>query len=313
MTFRQVLMTDSTNAKSIKFKKKVKSGIPKDWLGELRITSRIIAETMKGILRTGWINIAIITTMAAILTIFGALFRTTISLTEFVKQFGSMLEISVYLKNDVSPEHLSSRIKEFDHVEKVTIITKGEAWNKMKSEYDVADISNPLPDTLHVKIDEPENINEVYEKIKPIPGVEEVAYATDIAKKMEMFNKVVHTMTLIVVVFVAVLTIAIINNTIQLVIQNQKEEIEIMRLMGVSNWYIKIPLILQGAIYGFVSALLALIPLNAVQGWLLKAHEYFMIPSPVLAANIVTFTLFVIAIGFGAGGSMLSIKKHLRV
>ena len=306
-------MTDTTNSKSIKFKKKVKSGIPKDWLGELRITSRIVAETMKGILRTGWINIAIITTMAAILTIFGALFRTTISLTEFVKQFGSMLEISVYLKNDVSPDHLSSRIKEFDHVEKVTIITKAEAWKKMKSEYDVADISNPLPDTLHVKIDEPENINEVYEKIKPIPGVEEVAYATDIAKKMEMFNKVVHTMMLIVVVFVAVLTIAIINNTIQLVIQNQKEEIEIMRLMGVSNWYIKIPLILQGAIYGFVSALLALIPLNAVQGWLLKAHEYFMIPSPVLAANIVTFTLFVIAIGFGAGGSMLSIKKHLRV
>ena len=116
-------MTD----KSIKFKKKVKSGIPKDWLGELRITSRIIVETIKGICRTGWINIAIITTMAAILTIFGALFRTTLSLTEFAKQFGSMLEISVYLKPDVSPEHVSSRIKELDYVEKVYTITKEQA------------------------------------------------------------------------------------------------------------------------------------------------------------------------------------------
>lgn len=298
---------------SIKFKKKVKAGIPKDWLGELRITSRIIMETLKGICRTGWINIAIITTMAAILTIFGALFRTTLSLTEFVKQFGNMLEISVYLKPDVSPQHLSSRIKELDHVEKVTIITKEAAWAKMKSEFDVADITNPLPDTLHVKVDNPENINEVFTKIKPIPGVEDLAYATDIAKKMETFNHVVNTMTLIVVIFVAVLTIAIINNTIQLVIQNQKEEIEIMRLMGVSNWYIKIPLILQGAIYGFVSALIALIPMSVVQKWLLQVHEYFMVPSPVLATNVVTFTLFVIAIGFGAGGSMLSIKKHLSV
>ncbi len=299
---------------SIKFKKKTtKTGIPKDWLGELRITSRIMVETMKGICRTGWINIAIITTMAAILTIFGALFRTTLSLTEFVKQFGSMLEISVYLKQDVSPEHLSSRIKELDHVEKVTIITKEAAWKNMRSEFDVADISNPLPDTLHVRVDKPENINDVFTKIKPIPGVEELAYATDIAKKMQMFNRVVNTMTLIVVVFVAVLTIAIINNTIQLVIQNQKEEIEIMRLMGVSNWYIKIPLILQGAIYGFISALIALVPMNYVQQWLMKVHEYLMVPSPMLATNIVTLTLFVIAIGFGAGGSMLSIKEHLKV
>lgn len=307
-------MTNETpTGKSIKFKKKVKVGIPKDWLGEIRITSRIIMETLKGIYRTGWINIAIITTMAAILTIFGALFRTTISLTEFVKQFGNMLEISVYLKPDATPEHISSRIKELDHVIKVTIITKEDAWAKMKNEYDVAEISNPLPDTLHVRIDTPENINTVYEQIKPMPEVEDLSYASDLVKKMEMFNKIVHTMTLVVVIFVAILTIAIINNTIHLVIQNQKEEIEIMRLMGVSNWYIKIPLILQGAIYGFVSALIALIPMSVVQKWLLIAHEHLMVPSPMLAENLVTLTLFIIAIGFGAGGSMLSIKKHLKV
>ena len=298
---------------AIKFKKKVKASIPKDWLGEIRITQRILIEKIKGIYRTGWINIAIITTMAAILTIFGALFRTTISVSEFTKQMGNTLEISVYLKPDVTPEHISSRVKELEHVEKVTVFTKESAWAKMKSEMDVAEMSNPLPDTLHVRVDKPENINEVYEKIKPIPGVEDLTYAKDIAKRMETFTTVVNTMTLIVVIFVAILTIAIINNTIQLVIQNQKEEIEIMRLMGVSNWYIKIPLILQGAIYGFVSALIALIPMNFVQNGLVKVHEFFMIPSPMLAANIVTLTLFVIAIGFGAGGSMLSIKKHLKV
>lgn len=296
-----------------RIKKKVKAHIPKDCLGELRIIYRIGMETINGIQRTGLVNIAIITTMAAILTIFGALFRTTLSLSSFVHELGSALEISVYLKPNTSTAHLAGRIKEIQHVQKVTVIPKERAWRDMKKEIDVSDIENPLPDTLHVKVDKPENINGVYAKIKPIPGVEELNYAQDIAKKMQVFNKVANTMTVIVVIFVGILTIAIINNTIQLVIQSRKDEIEIMRLMGVSNWYIKIPLILQGAIYGFLGALISLIPLNAVQNGLLQVHAFFMVPSPILAVNIVIFTLFIIAIGFGAGGSLLSIKKHLQV
>ena len=294
-------------------KKRVKAHIPKDWLGELRIIYRIGMETINGIQRTGLVNIAIITTMAAILTIFGALFRTTLSISSFVQELGSALEISVYLKPSAAPSHLAGRIKDITHVQKVTIIPKERAWRDMKREIDVSDIENPLPDTLHVKVDKPENIQEVYNKVKNIPGVEDLNYATDIAKKMQVFNKVANTMTIIVVIFVGILTIAIINNTIQLVIQSRKDEIEIMRLMGVSNWYIKIPLILQGAIYGFLGALLSLVPLNAVQNGLLKMHAFFMVPSPLLAVNIVIFTLFTIAIGFGAGGSLLSIKKHLQV
>lgn len=301
-----------SNSKS-QIKKKVKAHLPKDWLGELRIIYRIGMETINGIQRTGIVNLAIITTMAAILTIFGALFRTTLSLSTFVHELGSALEISVYLKQGANPAHLAARINDVAHVQKVKMISKEKAWYDMKREMDVSDIENPLPDTLHVKVDKPENIEEVYKSIKPIPGVEDLNYAQDIAKKMQVFNKVANTMTLIVVVFVGILTIAIINNTIQLVIQSRKEEIEIMRLMGVSNWYIKIPLILQGAIYGFLGALISLLPLNAVQNGLLKVHAFFAIPSPVLAVNIVIFTLFIIAIGFGAGGSLLSIKKHLRV
>lgn len=295
------------------FKQKVKERLCKDHLTEIRIFVRILIETFRGIKRTGWINLAIITTMAAILTIFGALFRTTISLSEFANQLGNKLEISVYLKPDAAVEHLSDRIREISHVEKVVLKDKDAEWAKMKKEIDVADMDNPLPDTLHVRIDRPENINEVYGKIKVMPGVEDVNYAKEIAKKMGTFTTVINTMTVLVVIFVAALTIAIINNTIQLVIQNRKDEIEIMRLMGVSNWYIKIPLILQGAVYGFSGALLAMIPMNAVQNGLLKIHAFFMIPSPVLAENIVIFSMFVIAVGFCAGGSMLSIKKHLRV
>ena len=294
-------------------KKKVKAHIPKDWLKELRIVYRISLETIYGIKRTGWINLAIITTMAAILTIFGSLFRFTLSLNSFVHELGNVLEISVYVKSDTNTENLAKEIRQLEHVERVKIIPKEKSWADLKREFDVPNIENPLPDTLHVKVDKPENINTVFTKIKTYNGVEDLNYAQDIAKKMQFFNNVIHTITLVVVILVAILTITIINNTIQLVIQSRKEEIEIMRLMGVSNWYIKIPLIMQGAIYGFLGALISLVPLNAVNNGLINVHKFFMVPAPVLANNTVIMVLFIIAVGFGAGGSMLSIKKHLQV
>lgn len=294
-------------------KKKVKKHIPKDWLTEMRIVYRIMMETLNDLRRTGIVNLVIITTMAAILTIFGALFRTTLSVSSFAHELGSVLEISVYLKPNANPRNVSKKISKIDHVQRVRIITREKSWSDLKREIDIPDIENPLPDTLHVKVDAPENINYVFGKIKPLSVVADMSYAQELAKKIQFLNQVVTTTTILVMIIVAILTITIINNTIQLVIQSRKEEIEIMRLMGVSNWYIKIPLIIQGALYGFLGSVIALIPLNVVQNMLNNVHKFFMIPPPLFAGNMVVSTMFLLGILFGAGGSFLSIKKHLQV
>lgn len=294
-------------------KKHVKKHIPKDWLCMLRIIYRIVMEAVNDIKRTGIVNIVIITTMAAILTIFGVLFRFTLSLSTFTQELGNVLEISVYLRQGQTPSVVKTRINEINHVQKVMLITKEESWNNLKQELGLHDIANPLPDTLRVKVDKPDNIEEVFNEIKPIPGVEDLGYAKDLAKRMQVLTNVVNTSMIFVIIISAALTITIINNTIQLVIQSRKEEIEIMRLMGVSNWYIKTPLVMQGAFYGFISSIIAVIPLNGVQGLLQNVHKFFLIPSPVYAQNIVIITLLIIGTAFGASGSLLSIKKHLQV
>ncbi len=294
-------------------KKTVKKHIPKDWLCELRIAYRIVMEAVNDIKRTGIVDLVIITTMAAILTIFGVLFRFTLSLSTFTHELGNVLEISVYLKQGTEAGIVKDRIKSIDHVQRVTLKTKEESWNSLKQELGLHDIINPLPDTLRVKVDKPQNIQEVFGKIKPIAGVEDLGYAKELAKKMQVLTNVVNTSMVFVIIISAALTITIINNTIQLVIQSRKDEIEIMRLMGVSNWYIKTPLVMQGAFYGFVSAVIAVIPLNGVQGLLQNVHKFFLIPTPVYAQNIVIISLLIIGTAFGAGGSLLSIKKHLQV
>ena len=294
-------------------KKQVKKHIPKDWLCELRIAYRIIMESINDIKRTGFINLVIITTMAAILTIFGVLFRFTLSLSTFASELGNVLEISVYLKQNAQPSVVKDRIQEIKHVKYVKLIPKEESWNGIKKELGLQDIANPLPDTLRVRVDKPDNIPDVFNKIKPISGVEDIDYAKDLAQKMkDITGKVVWT-TFFVIAISAALTITIINNTIQLVIQSRKEEIEIMRLMGVSNWYIKTPLIIQGAFYGFISSVIAVLPLNWVQIELIKMHSFFLVPMPSYLQSIVIVALLIIGTAFGASGSLLSIKKHLQV
>lgn len=294
-------------------KETVKKHIPQRHLSSVRIMYRIGMETIYGIKRTGLINIAIIAAMAAILTIFGALFRTSFSLSSFVDKLGDAFEISVYLKPNVEPVYMESRLREIEHVKKITIITKEKAWEDMNRDMDVSGMQNPLPDTLHVTVDNPDNIASVCESLKKVSGIENMAYAQEMAKRLQTITNVFNTVTILVLIIVALLTIVIINCTIQLVIQSRKEEIEIMRLMGVSNWYIKIPLILQGAIYGFLGAIISLLPLNTVQNALTKLHAFLNVQPPEFAMNIVVLILFVMAIFFSAGGSMLSIKKHLQV
>ena len=294
-------------------KQKVKSRIPKDWMSEIRIAYRIIIETVKGIAQTGLVNLAIITTIAAILTIFGSIFRITLAVNSFVTSMGSALEVSAYLSPEADINSTITKVRELEHVEKVTYISKDTSWAQLKKEIDVPDITNPLPDTLHVKLDDTKNITIVMNNLKKVDGINDTSYAKDLVQKFEMINKIINTATLVFVVIVCMLTIAIINNTIELVIQSRKEEIEIMRLMGVSNWYIKTPLILQGAVYGFLGALVAIIPIDVVQNYIIKMHEFFMISIDPLAQFAVLFSVLVLGVAFSSIGSFLSIRKHLQV
>ena len=304
-----------TNEKSQNLKTYIKRYIPKRWLCELRITYRLIMEAVNDIRRTGlMMNVIIITLIAAILTIFGALFRTAISSTKLANSLESVLEISVYVKPNIDANLVKNQISQIKEVKQIKLIPKEASWKEFQPTLGISMSENPLPDVLRVKVKKPEYTVPVLNKIKSsCSGVEDVGYAKELGQKIQFITHIINTTAIISVIIVALLTITIINNTIQLVIQSRKEEIEIMRLMGVSNRYIKVPLVLQGAFYGCAAGFIAIFPLNMVQNVLFKVHNFAMVPSPPLAQDAVIMTLMIIGIVFGAGGSLLSIKKHLQV
>ena len=301
------------NSSKTQIKKQVKKHIPKDWLCELRILYRLTKQTILDVHRTGIVNLVIITTMAAILTIFGSFFRSALSISSFAHELGNVLEISVYLKENSDANVVKNRIKEFQHVENVTIIPKASSWANLKREMDLPDIENPLPDTLHVKVDKPENIEEVFKNVKQLKSVEDMSYAQDLAKKIEALNHIVNMITVFVVIIMGILTITIINNTIQLVIQSRKEEIEIIKPIIKNAMESAMNLSIPLQVEGEEGAVIALLPLNFVQNGLNHMHQFFMVPTPLHAQNFVIAVMFTMAILFGAGGSFLCIKKHLQV
>ena len=107
---------------------------PKITITQYRIALRVLIETFKGIKQAGIVNIFIVGTMAAILMIFGAVFRTSLSLASLVDELGNVLEISVYLQPSASPKQTAQEIKEMKHVQKVVIVPKEHSWQKMQEQ-----------------------------------------------------------------------------------------------------------------------------------------------------------------------------------
>ncbi|MCQ2958011.1 MAG: ABC transporter permease [Candidatus Gastranaerophilales bacterium] len=291
----------------------MKKNSKKNLITDIRIMFRIGAETVKLLTQAGWMNLVVITTMAAILSIFGSLFRSSIALSSFINQIGSDLEISAYVKNNASTKDAIFRIKNLPEVSKVSLTTKEKAWSEMKRQMKVPNISNPLPDTLHVKVKKQEYTTPTIAKIKKMEEIEDVRFTKDLSDKIQRASDISNIVTLVVLFILGGLTMFVISNTINLAIQSKKTEIEIMRLMGVYNWYIRAPFILQGGLYGFTGALLALIPINFVQGELDNLARFLGLVNGTGALNVVMLSVFVLGVFVGAGGSLISVRKYLKI
>ncbi len=149
--------------------------------------------------------------------------------------------------------------------------------------------------------------------VKKMPSVESVQYAKDIADKIIKIGNVTNIATFVVLIVLGGLTLSIINNTIHLVIQARSEEIEIMRMMGVGNWYIRAPYLLQGSFYGFCGALISIIPLRILENYLITFTQFFNMGEPPVFSNIVVAVLMMMGIFVGSLGSYISVRKYLRI
>lgn len=280
---------------------------------EIRIAGRVVSETWGGIRRTGWMNLIIIITMASILSIFGSLSAFVLETQLFVENIGAALQISVYAKDGADISRMQAEMSRMATVKNVTLVTKEQAWQDMRQHYQVPDIRNPLPDTFHVQVKSQNEIKPTVEALKSVEGVEEVNYAKSVLDKLEGLSKITSLVGLMVSIFLGTLTFFIISNTIHLLIQARGREIEIMRMMGVGNWYIRLPFLLQGAAYGLTGAVVALLPLLGVEHYIGILFNYFQFSTSDYSLSVVFLILILMGVLVGTGGAFTSTRKYLRI
>lgn len=289
---------------------------------QLRITYRMIFETIQDIWRGGWSNYVVVSILTSVLAIFGFVLQVTQGLNLISQKLSDQLEFSVYLSNDVNIKEFANKIGKMPYVKRVEIIDKDIAWHEFKKNFVISDdFENPLPNTVHVRAHSQDYLNSTIEFVKKLPGVIDINYAPGVLGFINKFKTLLQITGFILTMLLAFVTIVITGNTIQLVIQSRKNEIEVLRLMGVDDSYIKGPLVLQGVFYATVAATLAITPLFLLQRFLWETAQNLIgsaLPTGLpqfYMANLFHIYLILLLVGILVTGSgcFWSSRKYLRV
>ncbi len=238
----------------------------------------LLRETLLGLKRSGWMNWAAVSTVTVLLFLFGMSLQASWQLDGLVNQFGSQLEVSVYLETGVQADDLKPLVRSLPEVTSVISIPKEEAWGELVKELGLSDIrgaseqlnGNPLVDQMTVKAKSSEAVPVLAAKLKQVQGVEEVKYADEAVKRLAQLNQGLNWVSLGITTMLTLTAIAVINTTIRLIVMARRREIEVMQLVGATDTWIYLPFILQGLILGGVGALIAWGLIAGVQGFLAR-------------------------------------------
>jgi len=243
---------------------------------------RIVRAGMVNFVRNAWLAIAAMAIMIVTLTIilFSVIVNATFSNT--VQQITSKIDVSIYLKDTVTPaqtQTLIKQIKALPSVKSVTYLDKKQALQAYEQQnagnqqllQAITETDNPLPATIRVK---PRDLNKLGE-IKTYLSKKDVAkmqsdqpsYSGD---RKEAIDKITHATNIlqragiVAVLIFAIISVLIIFNTIQMAIFNRRDELTIMRLLGASTWYIRGPFVVESIIYGILSAFISVFLIHAM-------------------------------------------------
>ncbi|NER82018.1 MAG: ABC transporter permease [Leptolyngbya sp. SIO1D8] len=222
----------------------------------------LLRETLLGLQRGGWMNWAAISTMTVLLFLFGVSLQASWQLEGLLNQFGSQLEVSVFLDSGIQADSLKTVVESLPEVTAVEAIPKEVAWQELVTELGVSDVSgateqlngNPLVDALRVKASRSEVVPTLASKLANIQGISEVLYVDEAVQRLQQLNDGLRWASFFVIGILSLTAIAVITTTIRLIVMARRREIEVMQLVGATNIWIYFPFILQGAFFGLIGA-----------------------------------------------------------
>lgn len=294
---------------------------------KLSTSEYFIKEVYTSFKRNIWMTLASIFTVVLSLFILGFFSIVILNLDKMADTLESQVQISVYLKDDLSQEEIDETketLSKIEGLQDIKFTTREEAMENFKERLgdqqfllDALDDTNPLPDSFSLTVTSPQQVKTIADTAAALDSVESASYSQDIIN--HLFN-LTHLIRLIGVALIILLTgaaIFIISNTIRLTVFARRKEIAIMKYVGATDWFIRWPFLLEGICLGFIGGGLATIFLyivyNQVTQEIYEAMAFFPLIPQHPFIDYISLAILVAGIIIGALGSTISLKRFLKV
>ena len=295
---------------------------------------RAVKAGIKNFFRNGWLSIATISVIALSLFIMSMLLALIFTSNKILGDIQDRIDVSVYLKADVLEEQIlkiKSDLELMPDIKRVEYTSKESALNALKEKYQNNGVimdslrelkENPLEASLNIGVYDPSKYESVENELiagKYKDYVSKMDYS-DHKREIERLNKIIDSVRKIgSIIFLTLVVIAVLVtfNSIRLTIYTFRNEVEIMRLVGASNWFIRLPFITEGVLYGLFAALIVIIswyPLASYLTPFFTSSGVDIHPVNILNQKIVYLLGIQIATGMllGAVSSLIAIRRYLK-
>ena len=283
----------------------------------------LFKEGIKNVWKNRMMSIASVGVLVISFILTGIFTLLSISIKNTLKSIESRNTIKLFLKDEIDTKHaldLEQKLRNIDNISSCRFYPREEAQEKYKEQlgelYESMKERNFLPHSYYVTLKDLSKYKETVEEIEELPEVDIISNRADLFDKLTKFNKFVSSTGLILVLLLGLISLFIITNTIRLTMYSRKQEISIMKAVGATNTFIRVPFIVEGVVIGIFSSLVASFSLNffykIVIDSVRKNVSFFYSPgfSNLIFYLLFYFTLAGIAFGILAGG--LSIRKYLN-
>jgi cell division transport system permease protein len=252
-----------------------------------------------------------------------ALGTWVVSWSDHVKE---QLEVKVFFVDGVTPKQVNSVgafLRTDERIKDYQFVTRAEALDRMRKKYPelTADLpTNPLPASYDITPRRAEEVKEISAAIRAqkFVGVERVKDGQQTSKRILQVARVIEVVFLVAVAVLLVASVLLIANTIRLSIFARRREIEVMKLVGATNWFVRGPFMVEGLLCGFAGALAAVVLLLLGKEIALSAllDDFDATSSSdvrALGFSLTALILVVVGLAVGALGSGLTLRRYLKV
>ncbi len=287
----------------------------------------LIKEGIKSIFTHGFMSFASVTIIVACLIIMGSFSLLSFNIDAMISEMERDNEILAFVDDELSDEEamaIQHRLEAVSNVSSVRFVSREEAFENFKAEYDDADRFNDLPDTTlrHryvIHLDDLALMEATSEDIKAINGIADVGAELEISKAIILIRNVISMVSLFIIAILFVVSVFIMNNTIKLATYSRKEEIAIMKMVGASNSFIRFPFVVEGMILGLLGGGIAFFIQWGLYSLVTEKIMTSLIGGlvSVIAFDVIFWPLLAIFLGIGllvgVFGSSVAIRNYLKI